>query len=131
MLGERGALLPLLCATAITLLSCGVHPAGRNAVLHDGYPRGPGSFCALNPEGCPPPSDTAKPTHPGPFDLQSCLDACKEGGVLLESYCRGLREPWQRRLCWSVVQGSKVACQNMCHRIHECAHSTDCPERDK
>ncbi|MFB1484410.1 hypothetical protein [Corallococcus sp. RDP092CA] len=92
--------------------------------LRADHSRGPGSFCALNPEGCsPPPAST-----PGTFDLDSCFKACDAGGAALESYCRSLAETWQRQLCWSVVQGSKAACKGMCSRINACvSYSTACP----
>jgi hypothetical protein len=114
------------------LLSCGTVRGGTGSELHsDGdYPRDPGSFCALNPEGCPPDPRAAQ-LGPGVFDLDGCLKACEAGGAVLESYCRGLSETWQQRLCWSVVLGSKVACRGMCYRLHDCATSTSCPERDK
>lgn len=112
-----------------SLLSCGVHRAGTGRVLRSDYARGPGSFCALNPEGCPPDPSKTPPAQPGGFDLGSCLNACEAGGAVLESYCRGLTEKWQQRLCWSVVLGSKVACRGMCYRIHTCSTSADCPEQ--
>lgn len=120
------SLIPLL------LLSCGVHRPASRTVLHDGYPRGPGSFCALNPEGCPPQPQNepvAVPRNPVAFDVNACLDACEAGGAVLDEYCRNLAEAWQRRLCWSVSLGSKVVCKNMCYGIHTCAASEGCPER--
>jgi hypothetical protein len=36
------------------LLACAGMHSGGAPVLADGYDRRPGSFCALNPEGCPP-----------------------------------------------------------------------------
>jgi len=80
-------------------------PRDNRHVVQQDYPRDPGSFCALNPEGCPPvpPAAPAVPTQPTPFNLDACLKACEAGGAVLESYCRGLQETWQRRLCWSVV----------------------------
>lgn len=114
----------------VCLLSCGTHQAGARSVLRADHPRGPGSFCALNPEGCPPSAFTA--TEPGAFDLASCLKACDAGGAVLESFCRGLVEKWQRELCWSVVGGTKVACKNMCYRVHSCVDTgRECPEREE
>lgn len=98
-------------------------------LLRDGHPRGPGSFCALNPEGCPPVSSSTETTPA--FDVAACLKACEAGGVVLETYCRSLPEPWQRQLCWSIVNESKRVCQNMCYRLESCASSTDCPEREQ
>ncbi len=110
------------------LLSCGAHSAGSSSALRADHPRGPGSFCALNPEGCPPP--TVASTEPGTFNLDTCLKACDAGGAVLESFCRGLAESWQRELCWAAVSGTKVACKNMCYRVHACMDdSTRCPER--
>ena len=119
-------------SAAISLVSCGTaRGSSQRALCQDSdYPRDPGSFCALNPEGCPPRS-TPAPARPGAFDLDSCLKACEAGGAVLESYCRGLSENWQQRLCWSVVLGSKAACRGMCYRLHDCATSTTCPEREK
>jgi hypothetical protein len=114
--------------SVIGMLSCIHYASNGQRELHDGYPRGPGSFCALNPEGCPPASPPAK-ASPGAFDLRTCLDACEAGGVVLESYCRGLKQGWQRELCWSVVLGSKAACRGMCYRLHDCETSANCPER--
>ena len=132
----KGVLFVGLGSMVASLLSCGVQQVRKMTTLaQDGnhtrsdYPRDPGSFCALNPEGCPPDPSTTAPAQPGGFDLGSCLNACEAGGAVLESYCRGLPESWQRRLCWSVVQGSKVACRGMCYRIHTCSTSADCPER--
>lgn len=125
----KGTLLIGMASMFASLLSCEVHRAGTGRVLRDGYPRGPGSFCALNPEGCPPDSSTTDPAQPGTFDLGSCLKACEAGGAVLESYCRGLPANWQRRVCWSVVLGSKVACRGMCYQLHTCSTSADCPER--
>ena len=125
----RGTLLIGLGSLIAGLLSCGVRQSGSGLLLLADYPRDPGSFCALNPEGCPPASSTPAPKKPGTFDLDSCLKACEAGGAILESYCRGLPEKWQQRLCWSVVLGSKAACKGMCYRINTCSTSADCPER--
>jgi hypothetical protein len=119
-----------LCSGAACLLSCEPHRAGARPVLRADHPRGPGSFCALNPEGCPAPPTTAEESRP--FDLDSCLKACEVGGAVLKSFCRGLEESWQRRLCWSVVHGSKVACKGMCYRVHACMdEAAECPEREE
>lgn len=116
------------CCAVVCLLSCASHRTNSRPVLLADHPRGPGSFCALNPEGCPPPPTTVAESRP--FDLSSCLDACEAGGAVLESFCRSLPEPWQRELCWSAVWGSKVACKNMCYRVHACMdESAECPER--
>lgn len=112
----------------VLMLACVAQPASTRSVLRSEHHRGPGSFCALNPEGCPPPASTQ--AEPGLFDLNRCLKACDAGGATLEHFCRGLAEAWQRQLCWSVVWGSKVACKNMCYRIHSCLdESKECPER--
>lgn len=51
---------------------------------------------------------------------------------MLESFCRGLAEDWQKRLCWSVVLGSKAACKGMCYRIQACMDDANpCPEREE
>ena len=110
-------------------LSCAPYPSARRSEFRDDYSRAPGSFCALNPEGCPPPASPPTQASPGPFDLNSCLEACEAGGAVLDNYCRGLQEAWQRRLCWSVVLGSKAACRGMCHRLHACETDAQCPER--
>lgn len=127
---RRVGLLGAACVVAC-LLSCAAYPVRSRSVLRADHPRGPGSFCALNPEGCPPPlsSPTAEPEA---FDLNRCLKACDAGGAVLEAFCRGLAEDWQKRLCWSVVLGSKKACQGMCYRIHACMDDANaCPEREE
>jgi hypothetical protein len=127
---QRGALLFGMGSAVVCLLSCGAPSMGSRRVLRaDGAPV-PNSFCVLNPEGCPPPRSSAS-AQSEPFDLSACLKACEAGGALLESYCRGLPEDWQRRLCWSVVEESKEACRNMCYALNACATSADCPERDE
>ena len=128
LLRQAGLLLGAAYVAAC-LLSCTASPVRSRSVLRADHPRGPGSFCALNPEGCPPPPSPAS-AAPGAFDLNRCLKACDAGGVVLESFCRGLVEKWQRELCWGAVEGSKVACKNMCYAIHECMDDAEaCPER--
>lgn len=91
--------LAVLSSTAAVLLSCVAYQTSDNRrVLRQDHPRDPGSFYALNPEGCPP-APPATPTQPRIFNLDACLEACEAGGAALESYCRGLQENWQRRLC--------------------------------
>jgi hypothetical protein len=127
--GQVTWLLGLTC-----LVSCvsvgGSQRSGTPTVLREDHPRGPGSFCALNPEGCPPPPPKPAAPKSGTFSVESCLQACEAGGAVLESYCRGLAKAWQQRICWSVVLGTKVACQGMCYRVNACNESADCPERD-
>lgn len=126
--------VPLLAAAsfAACILSCTPYRTGTRSVLRADHPRGPGSFCALNPEGCPPPAPVSTPpAEPGTFDLETCLKACEAGGAILESYCRSLPENWQQRLCWSVVLAKKTVCKGMCYRLNACASGADCPEREE
>lgn len=100
------------------------------------YPRGPGSFCALNPEGCPPPSMPARrepePEAESPLNKQACLDACKAGGEVLEAFCRRLKNDRRRALCWAATKGTQAACVGMCHAIYEsCDDSTDCAQEEE
>ena len=98
-----------------------IDPTGLDADeadRHDGNARGPGSFCALNPNGCPPvnPPNGAPPTdfcvlnpdacpmspggHSGggsnnqctnpPSNVNDCLAACDAGGEALKNFCRGI-----------------------------------------
>ena len=126
---ERGVLLLGVGPAVACLLSCGAQPMSSRRVLRADHARAPNSFCVLNPEGCPPPPPAASPETEA-FDLSACLKACEAGGAVLESYCRGLPRPWQRQLCWSVVEESKGACRNMCYALYNCETSADCPERD-
>lgn len=48
-----------------------------------------------------------------------CLDACEAGGETLENFCKRLRTPRKRALCWAATQGSKVACIGMCNAIYK------------
>lgn len=48
-------------SSAFGVWSCTPYASNRRRELHDGYPRGAGSFCALNPEGCPPSPTTKAP----------------------------------------------------------------------
>lgn len=106
------------------LLACaGAQPARTPQFLCDGHDRGPGSFCALNPEACPP--------LPGPSDSEpeedldaaagkrACLDACEAGGEVLANFCRRLKSPRRQALCWAATYGSKAACFGMCHAIYK------------
>lgn len=101
-------------------------------VLGDGYPRGPGSFCALNPEGCPPAPSPIRiesvPDQESPANKQACLDACEAGGEVLKNFCRRLRNERKRALCWGAAEGTKQACRGMCHAIYECDDSADCDQ---
>ena len=127
---RRGALLLGMGSAMACLPSCGAHPMGTRRVLRADHARVPNSFCVLNPEGCPPPPP-ATPTESETFDLESCLKACAAGGAVLESYCRGLPENWQQRLCWSVILAPKSFCNGMCYRLNACETSADCPEREE
>jgi hypothetical protein len=88
----------------------------------DGYDRGPGSFCALNPEACPPlppPSDKEpKEELDGAAGKSACLDACEAGGEVLANFCRRLKSPRRQAICWAATHGSKAACIPMCHAIY-------------
>lgn len=131
---QQLSLLFGVCGAAVCMLSCVAQPyrTSSRTVLRDGYAREPGSFCALNPEGCPPPS-AAPSAEPGTFDLAGCLEACEAGGAALEHYCRGLPKPWQKQICWSVVGATKTMCRGMCYRVNACSTSAseDCPEREE
>jgi hypothetical protein len=106
------------------LLACTGTPSRRApALFHDGYPRGPGSFCALNPEGCPPLSahseQGAEEDLESPANIAVCLDACAAGGEVLANFCRRLKTPRKQALCWAASQGSKAACIGMCHALYK------------
>ena len=81
----RDTWLRLAClGTLCSALACaGAQLVEAPALVAD-YPRGPGSFCALNPEGCPPPPAPAQhePVQDleSPANKQACLDACEAGG---------------------------------------------------
>ena len=104
------------------LLACAGMQSGGAPVLTDGYDRGLGSFCALNPEGCPPlvapPDQKPEQDLESPANKSACLDACEAGGEALESFCRRLRTPRKQALCWGATKGSKAACIGMCHAIY-------------
>lgn len=101
------------------MLACaGAQSGGTPAQLMD-YPRDPGSFCALNPEGCPPPPPSPEPEQAPEAQAtkKECLEACAAGGEVLESFCRRLQGERRKALCWTATKGSKVACQGMCYAI--------------
>ncbi len=115
-------LLGPIAAMACMLACAGVQAGGVPTQLMD-YPRDPGSFCALNPEGCPP---APVPSRPEPeqdtealANKKECLDACAAGGEVLESVCRRLQGERRKALCWTATKGSKVACQGMCYAIYK------------
>lgn len=101
----------------------GYQPAGAPQVLCDGYDRGPGSFCALNPEACPPQQNPSERQQPEELDAvagkSACLDACEAGGEVLENFCRRLKTPRRKALCWAATKGTKTACIGMCHAIYQ------------
>lgn len=117
------------------LLACSTASPSRERVLRDGHPRGPGSFCALNPEGCPPADATpwreSEQDTESPENKQTCLAACEAGGEVLAAFCRRLRNPRRQALCWGATEGSKRACRGMCYAIYECGDSDDCPTEDE
>jgi hypothetical protein len=116
------------------LLACSTASPGRERVLRDGYPREPGSFCALNPEGCPPTEDPgwreSEQDTESPANKQTCLAACEAGGEVIEAFCRRLKDPRRKALCWGAARGSKAACFGMCRAIYECDDSDDCGQRE-
>jgi hypothetical protein len=117
------------------LLACSTASPSRERVLRDGYPREPGSFCALNPEGCPPAEDprSREPEQDteSPANKQTCLAACEAGGEVLAAFCRRLRNPRRQALCWGATEGTKRACRGMCYAIYECSDPDDCPAEDE
>jgi hypothetical protein len=129
----RDTWLRLACLSALCLaLACvGAQLIETPALVAD-YPRGPGSFCALNPEGCPPESPPAQPepvqSQESPANKQACLDACEAGGEVLKNFCRRLRNERKRALCWGAAEGTKQACRGMCNAIYECDGSADCAQ---
>ncbi len=75
-----------------------------------------GSFCVLNPEGCPPRSSPPPPAQlkpvedlESPANKQACLDACEAGGEVLKNFCRRLRNERKKALCWGAAEGTKPA----------------------
>ena len=124
---RRNAAMLLASLGLATLLpSCVADRSSRPRTLHLDYPRGPGSFCALNPEGGPPPAPRQSERSDSSTGLTSCLKACEAGGETLRNYCRSLEDSRKRALCWSVVLRPKTECVNMCHSIHECDDSDGC-----
>lgn len=117
------------------LLACSTASPSRERVLRDDYPRGPGSFCALNPEGCPPADATpwrdSEQDSESPANKQTCLAACEAGGEVLAAFCRRLRDPRRKALCWGAAKGSKAACFGMCRAIYECGDSDNCGQEDE
>jgi hypothetical protein len=118
---------PLEPCEAWVLLTCllacaGAQMSGTPQILHDGYDRRPGSFCALNPEGCPPEQEPLERPSPEDEDAalgkSECLDACEAGGEVLANFCRRLKSPRRQALCWAATHGSKTACIGMCHAIY-------------
>jgi hypothetical protein len=90
------------------LLACaGPQSAEKPQILCDGYDRGPGSFCALNPEACPPEQSPSDREPPEELDAaagkRTCLDACEAGGEVLADFCRHLKSPRRKALCWGVT----------------------------
>jgi hypothetical protein len=122
----RAATLLASVSLAALLQSCVSDQGNRPHTLRLDYPRGPGSFCALNPEGCPPPTPRQPEGSDSTASLSSCLKACEAGGETLRTYCRRLKDSRKRSLCWSVVLRPKTECINMCHSIHGCGDSGDC-----
>jgi hypothetical protein len=127
----RATWMRLACLGALcSALACTGEQLVATPALVADYPRGPGSFCALNPEGCPPaqPPAQAEPLQDleSPANKQACLDACEAGGEVLKNFCRRLRNERKRALCWGAAEGTKQACRSMCHAIYECDGSADC-----
>ena len=86
---------------ALILLTCGIY---------DDPPR------RIPPEPLPPePEQVLESTT----SKKSCLEACSAGGEALENFCRGLRSPRRRALCWAATRGSKVACIGMCNALYK------------
>jgi hypothetical protein len=125
-----GTPLPTPCSQADS--ASGWRAWVETPALVAGYPRGPGSFCALNPEGCPPEPPPAQPESAqdleSPANKQACLDACEAGGEILKNFCRRLRTPRKKALCWGAAEGTKQACRSMCNAIYECGGSADCAQ---
>lgn len=94
----------------------------------DGHSRGPGSFCALNPSGCPPlppePDDQEKQDPvcdaPGVMNRKTdCIRACESGRRAVENFCRSVRGPRRRALCWAGAYAGQAACIGMCYAIYK------------
>ena len=93
----------------------------------DGYPRGPDSFCALNPSGCPPltpqPSDQEPDDEPvcqgGTSRKKACFAACRGGRRAIEAFCRTVRGPRRRALCLAGAYAGEAACIGMCLAIYK------------
>ena len=107
----------------IFLLACaGPQTAERPQVTCDGYDRGPGSFCALNPEACPPEQSPSDREPSEDLDAaagkRACLDACEAGDEALASFCRRLKSPRRKAICWGATKGTKTACIGMCHALY-------------
>ena len=130
---QRVPWLRLACLGALccALASAGAQWVEPPALVAD-HPRGPGSFCALNPEGCSPPPPPAQPEPvqdlESPANKQACLDACEAGGEVLKNFCRRLRNERKRALCWGAAEGTRQACRGMCNAIYACDGSADCAQ---
>ena len=89
-----------------TILRCGNHPSREPNIREKYHVKD---------------SYMSKPVQnlESPANKQECLDACEKGGLMLENFCRQLRTPRRRNLCWAATKGSKAACISMCHAIYK------------
>ncbi|OQW65513.1 MAG: hypothetical protein BVN28_01575 [Nitrospira sp. ST-bin4] len=52
-----------------------------------------------------------------PGKLSRCLDACEAGGRAIEQFCRSLKDPRARALCWAN-RWSVPACKGICYKLY-------------